>query len=146
MVSQPVKVRINLAMTTSGTSTELRFEPPGPGSWEQDPVHFPRPMTRYFQETHPTPCKKGTNDFARFYGLLIDGIQYGYVNGFGYNQVLPAPEAESPSAFNALNKCSRKSSGESSFATGTRIVSRPPLLPTGSCRPLIQTPCPIRSW
>ena len=62
-------------------------------------MHVPRPMTRYFQETHPSPCKKGTNDFARFYGLLIDGIQYGYVNGFGYNQVLPAPEAEIPERF-----------------------------------------------
>ena len=70
-------------MTASGTSTELRCEPPGPGSWEQDPVHFPRPITRYFQETHPPSFKKGTNDFARFYGMLIDGIQIAYVNGFG---------------------------------------------------------------
>ena len=83
-------------MAASETSAQLRFEPPGPGSWEQDPVHFPRPMTRYFQETHPPAFKKGTNDFARFYGMLIDGIQIGYVNGFGYNQVLPAPEAEIP--------------------------------------------------
>ena len=83
-------------MTTSDTSTELRFEPPGPGSWEQDAVHFPRPMTRYFQETHPPSFKKGTNDFARFYGMLIDGLQISYVNGFGYNQVLPAPDAELP--------------------------------------------------
>jgi rifampicin phosphotransferase len=79
--------------------SELRFEPPGPGSWEQDPVHFPRPMTRYFQETHPPAFKKGTNDFARFYGLLIDGLQMGYVNGFGYRQALPAPEAEIPGRF-----------------------------------------------
>ena len=86
-------------MTASDTSTELRFEPPGPGSWEQDPVHFPRPMTRYFQETHPPSFKRGTNDFARFYGMLIDGLQIGYVNGFGYNQVLPAPEAEIPERF-----------------------------------------------
>jgi pyruvate,water dikinase len=56
-------------------------------------------MTRYFQETHPVPFKRGTNDFARFYGLLIDGLQIGYVNGFGYNQVLPAPEAEIPQRF-----------------------------------------------
>jgi len=86
-------------MTASDTSTELRFEPPGPGSWEQDPVHFPRPMTRYFQETHPPSFKRGTNDFARFYGMLIDGLQMGYVNGFGYNQVLPAPDAEIPERF-----------------------------------------------
>ena len=86
-------------MTTSDTSTKLPFDPPGPGSWEQDPVHFPRPMTRYFQETHPPAFKRGTNDFARFYGMLIDGLQVGYVNGFGYNQVLPAPEAELPERF-----------------------------------------------
>ena len=77
----------------------LGFEPPGPGSWKQDPVHLPRPMTRYFQETHPAPFKQGTNDFARFYGMIIDGLQMGYVNGFGYNQVLPAPEAELPERF-----------------------------------------------
>jgi len=80
-------------------ATGLRFEPPGPGSWVQDPVHMPRPMTRYFQETHPPPFKKGTNDFARFYGLLINGLQMGYVNGFGYRQVLPVPDAEIPERF-----------------------------------------------
>lgn len=80
-------------------STELRFEPPGPGSWEQDPVHFPRPLTRYFQEMHPPAFKTGTNDFARFYGMIIDGIQIAYVNGFAYNQVLPAPEADLPARF-----------------------------------------------
>src|SRR5690349_9339442 len=83
-------------MTPTAKATDLRFEPPGPGSWEQDPVHLPRPITRYFQEAHPPAFKKGTNDFARFYGLLIDGLQVGYVNGFGYNQVLPAPDAEIP--------------------------------------------------
>src|SRR5437867_2034539 len=86
-------------MTRTSMATGLHFEPPGPGSWAQDPVHFPRPITRYFQETHPPAFKKGTNDFARFYGLLIDGIQVGYVNGFCYNQVLPAPDAEIPERF-----------------------------------------------
>jgi rifampicin phosphotransferase len=83
-------------MIASDNSTRLRLDPPGPGPWEQDPVHFPRPMTRYFQETHPASFKRGTNDFARFYGMLIDGLQISYVQGFGYNQVLPAPEAEIP--------------------------------------------------
>jgi len=86
-------------MTASDTSTKLSLEPPGPGSWEQDPVHFPRPMTRYFQETHPPSFKSGTSDFARFYGMLIDGLQISYVKGFGYNQLLPAPEAEIPQRF-----------------------------------------------
>ena len=86
-------------MTASNTSTELRFDPPGPGSWAQDPVHFPRPMTRYYQETHPPSFERGTNDFARFYGMLIDGLQMAYVNGFGYHRVLPAPDAEIPERF-----------------------------------------------
>ena len=86
-------------MTASNTATKLDLDPPGPGPWEQDPVHFPRPMTRYFQETHPAAFKKGTNDFARFYGMLIDGLQIGYVGGFGYNQVVPAPDTEIPQRF-----------------------------------------------
>ena len=86
-------------MATPDTEAELRFEPPGPGSWEQDPVHFPRPLTRYFMEIHPAVFKQGTNDFARYYGMIIDGLQMGYVNGFGYNQILPAPDAEIPERF-----------------------------------------------
>ena len=86
-------------MTASDNPTEHRFESPGPGSWEQDPVHFPRPLTRYFQETHPSAFRSGTNDFARFYGMLIDGLQMAYVEGFGYRQVLPVPEAEIPERF-----------------------------------------------
>ncbi|HSU56722.1 MAG TPA: PEP-utilizing enzyme [Candidatus Dormibacteraeota bacterium] len=86
-------------MTRTSTAAGLSFDPPGPGTWEQDPVHFPRPLTRYWQETHPPAFKKGTNDFARFYGLLIDGLQSAYVNGFAYNQVVPAPEAEIPNRF-----------------------------------------------
>lgn len=80
-------------------SSELRFDPPGPGSWSQDPVHFPRPATRYWTETHPAAFKRGTNDFARFYGMLIDGLECAYVNGFAYNRIIPAPEAEIPQRF-----------------------------------------------
>ena len=86
-------------MTRSGTSATLSFEPPGPGPWSQDPVHFPRPVTRYFAETHPAAFRLGTSDFARAYGMLIDGLQTCYLNGFAYNQVVPAPEAEIPARF-----------------------------------------------
>lgn len=84
-------------MTTSDKSNPLPpFEPPGPGFWAQDAVHFPRPLTRYFQTTHASVFRSGTHDFARFYGLLIDGLQVGYVNGFAYTQVQPVPELELP--------------------------------------------------
>lgn len=86
-------------MAGSETTTELRFEPPGPGGWNLDPVHFPRPVTRYWAQTHPAAFKRGTSDFARFYGMLIDGLQTAYVNGFAYNQIGPAPEEEIPQRF-----------------------------------------------
>jgi rifampicin phosphotransferase len=86
-------------VTSADTPTKLRLEAPGPGAWEQDPVHMPRPMTRYYQETHPPAFKTGTNDFARFYGMLIDGLDMAYVNGFGYRRVVPAPDAEVPQRF-----------------------------------------------
>ncbi len=86
-------------MSNTDSPNELFFDPPGPGPWVQDPVHFPRPVTRYFQETHPPAFFKGTNDFSRSYGLLIDGLQAAYVNGFCYQQAVPAPEAEMPQRF-----------------------------------------------
>jgi pyruvate,water dikinase len=86
-------------MAGSGTSNELVFEAPGPGSWALDPVHFPRPVTRYWAETHPDSFRRGTNHFARFYGMLIDGLQTSYINGFAYNTTRPAPEDEIPARF-----------------------------------------------
>lgn len=84
---------------TASVAAGIRFEPPGPGPWSRDAVHFPRPVTRYFQEMHPAPFRKGTQHFARYYGLLIDGLQMAYVNGFGYKQVVPAPKDDVPARF-----------------------------------------------
>lgn len=95
-------------MTSSETPAERRFEPPGPGSWVQDPVHFPRPVTRYFAETHPEALKRGSNDFARYYGMLIDGLQIAYINGFAYNQVMPVPDAEIPERFQRAEEVFQK--------------------------------------
>jgi pyruvate,water dikinase len=86
-------------LATVEGATELRFDAPGPGFWELDPVHFPRPVTRYWIETHPAAFERGTNDFARYYGMLIDGLGMGYVNGFAYKTVVPAPESEIPARF-----------------------------------------------
>jgi len=83
-------------VTTPRKETDLRFDPPGSGTWELDPVHFPRPATRYWIEVHPEPFKRGTHEFAQRYGLLIDGLEMAYVNGFAYKAVKPAPEGEVP--------------------------------------------------
>ncbi|MGE5747993.1 MAG: PEP-utilizing enzyme [Solirubrobacterales bacterium] len=86
-------------MTSAETAKEVRFEPPGPGSWELDAVHFPRPVTRYWAEMHPEPFLRGFRDFTRYYGMLLDGIEYRYVNGFAYKQPRPVPEEQVPERF-----------------------------------------------
>ncbi len=83
-------------MTSAESVNELVFEPPGPGSWNLDATHFPRPATRYWSEMHPEPLKRGFRDFASYYGMMIDGLEYGYVNGFAYSSMRPAPPEQIP--------------------------------------------------
>ena len=85
-----------LALPSEQVATELSFEPPGPGSWELDAVHFPRPVTRYWTETHPEPFRRGFSEFPRFYGMLFEGMQFEYVNGFAYSNMRPLAEEEIP--------------------------------------------------
>lgn len=86
-------------MTPSARVAGLTFDPPDSGFWDQDPVHFPRPATRYWSETHPAAFKRGTHEFAEGYGMLIDGLEMAYIHGFGYKTVRPAPESEIPKRF-----------------------------------------------
>lgn len=86
-------------MASSGKETRLTLDPPGPGFWELDPVHFPRPATRYWTEVHPEPFRRGTHEFAESYGMLIDGLEMAYVSGFAYMTVHPVPESEIPRRF-----------------------------------------------
>jgi phosphohistidine swiveling domain-containing protein len=81
------------------TTTDLRFDPPGPGTWELDAVHFPRPATRYWTEMHPEPFKRGFREFTRYYGMLLDGLEYQYVNGLAYKTMAPVAEEEVPARF-----------------------------------------------
>ena len=84
-------------MSQTGTETDLRFDPPGPGTWKLDPVHFPRPVTRYWAETHPEPFRRGFGEFTRFYGMLIDTLDTAYPNGFSYTSMKPAAPEDVPS-------------------------------------------------
>jgi pyruvate,water dikinase len=84
---------------TTKTPKDLRFEPPGPGSWEIDPVHHPRPVTRYWEEMHPEPFERGFREFTKFYGLLFDKIEIAYINGFAYHSMRPVADEEVPQRF-----------------------------------------------
>ena len=86
-------------MTDAQTASKIAFEPPGPGSWEIESVHFPRPVTRYWEETHPDAFRRGVRDFTSFYGMLIDTLDYAYVNGFAYMSVRPVAPEEAPERF-----------------------------------------------
>jgi phosphohistidine swiveling domain-containing protein len=81
------------------TAGELRFDPPGPGSWELDPVHFPRPVTSYWTEVHPAAFRRGFSEFTRYYGMLFETLEMRYVNGFAYKTLVPVPEEEVPGRF-----------------------------------------------
>jgi phosphohistidine swiveling domain-containing protein len=85
-------------MSVQGT-TAFDYEPPGPGSWHLDPVHFPRPVTRYWTEMHPEPFRRGTHEFMAYYGTLLESMESQYVNGFAYGTRHPAPEEEIPQRF-----------------------------------------------
>lgn len=86
-------------MTSTHPQVDQPFEPPGPGTWELDPVHFPRPVTRYWAEIHPEPFKRGTSEFCRYYGMLIGGLEMAYVNGFAYKTAGPVDPSEIPERF-----------------------------------------------
>ena len=63
---------------------ELKFEAPDAGIWEQDGTHSPRPTTRFTQEAFPEGFMKGFHLGTSRYGLLLDHLVPGYVNGFTY--------------------------------------------------------------
>jgi phosphohistidine swiveling domain-containing protein len=85
-------------MTAEATS-ELHFDPPGPGFWEQDSVHFPRPVTPYWAEMHPEPFARGFRELTSYYGMLIDRLEYRYPNGFAYRTVVPVSDSDVPARF-----------------------------------------------
>ena len=77
----------------------LEFVAPGPGTWTTDPVHSPRPHTRYKQELDPEPFVRGFRETMARYGALIGAMQPGSVHGFGYNTRLPVGPDELPERF-----------------------------------------------
>lgn len=89
-------------MTTQATeprTQDLEFDPPGPGSWQLDATHWPRPVTRLMAEVYVAPFARGFSESLRRYGLPILGPEVRFVNGFAYSTVQPAVEGELPERF-----------------------------------------------
>ena len=47
---------------------ELKYAPPGPGCWELDGTHFPRPVTRFHAEIFGAAMTAGFSPALRRYG------------------------------------------------------------------------------
>ncbi|MBI4472799.1 MAG: hypothetical protein HY646_09040 [Acidobacteria bacterium] len=60
------------------------FAPPGPGTWQQDSTHCPRPLTPYFFELFKDAFPKGVKEGTARYGLLFSHMEPALVNGFVY--------------------------------------------------------------
>jgi rifampicin phosphotransferase len=86
-------------MTSAQLRADLPFDPPGPGTWELDAVHFPRLATGYWAEIHPEPFRRGVAEFTRYYGMLLGGMQMSYINGFAYRSMTPVSDDEIPERF-----------------------------------------------
>jgi phosphohistidine swiveling domain-containing protein len=86
-------------VTAADVATQPTFDPPGPGSWDLDPVHFPRPVTRYWAEMHPAAFRRGFSEFLRYYGMLLETREMAYVNGFAYGTAIPVTAEEVPNRF-----------------------------------------------
>lgn len=76
------------------------WNPPGPGPWQQDSAHTPVSQTAIMQEVYPAGFNRGfTETFGR-YGLLLDRLAMGVVNGFTYHQPqpfdMPGPDGPMP--------------------------------------------------
>jgi pyruvate,water dikinase len=63
------------------------YEAPGPGTWEQDSTHFPRPLTPFVEEAFPEGFTRGFKEGSARYGLLFTHLEPAFINGFMYNQM-----------------------------------------------------------
>lgn len=68
---------------------KLEFEPPGPGSWALETVHFTRPFSMFGCDTFFNAMSEGMRHSNERYGHPIDNIDFRRVGGFMYNQPLP---------------------------------------------------------
>ena len=78
---------------------DLEFVAPGPGTWTTDPVHSPRPSTRYKEELDPEPFVRGFSETMARYGALLGSLEHVSLHGFTYSTMVPAKPEEIPERF-----------------------------------------------
>ena len=88
-------------MNTVAGLTEVDLQPPGPGAWEMDAVHFPRPTVPFHMELFGEPFQRGFRATTSRYGMLLDHMEYHFVAGFAYKIEIPVADEEVPARIGA---------------------------------------------
>ena len=99
--------------------SHLTFDPPGPGSWSIDNVHFSRPYSR-FHPMHPPNLIAGFTDCMRRYGLLLETLDCASVNGFAYSRRGPLRHPKSLNDSRRRRARSKRASGVKTSPAGSR--------------------------
>ncbi|MDH3704896.1 MAG: PEP-utilizing enzyme [Acidimicrobiia bacterium] len=80
-------------------TTDLTFEPPGPGEWELDATHRGRrPFSRLVRRGLKSTIEDSTRELMAGYGLPLEYIRVEYVHGCVYMRPVPIGEGDKPSA------------------------------------------------
>lgn len=66
--------------------SEPTWTAPGPGPWQAEGTHFPRPITRFGRAGFRRAFMAGFAEGTARYGLLLSHFEVEFVNGFWYQQ------------------------------------------------------------
>lgn len=79
---------------------DVKWEPPGPGPWQQDRAHNPFANTQVMIDSYPASFERGFEETFSRYGSLLDRLAMRGVNGFIYHQIqpfdMPGPDGPMP--------------------------------------------------
>ncbi len=73
----------------SEEKSTLTFEPPGPGVWELETVHFTKPICRFSQAPMMEGFGEGFSEGTAKYGVMLDRMEPRVVNDFIFMQPRP---------------------------------------------------------
>ena len=110
--------------------SELVFNAPDAGIWQQDGIHFPRPMTYFMQEVFPEGFIRGFKLGTACYGLMLDHIQPAFINGFFYNKLVivgAPPDVKGPPPKEVFQQaCAENPEIRQRLATAATVLQQRP--------------------
>ncbi|HUP85020.1 MAG TPA: PEP-utilizing enzyme [Acidimicrobiales bacterium] len=70
------------------TATELRWDPPGAGRWDSDPVHWPKPAARLAQAPFVNGTREGLGRAFARHGLPFRTLDMAFVNDVLFQRIV----------------------------------------------------------